>query len=533
MRMVMKVRLLLLVVVSAGSCTGRAWPADGISGIVIDTDRSVNCATLETIVADVSEGCETEQDKAIALYNFMVRTCWMSWHSHRPLEIQYSGKHKGELLFVNDPLKYINVYGYLGCGPQAGVLCSLMEAAGIESRMLNPGFGHVSCEFHWDGSWHWLDPWLPAYVLNRKGEIASYEEIMADRDLFIRAREEGRAPGNFMVNWEADKNTVLGAENWKAGSRDPYPEKYVENLCLRPGEKCTWLWGNVGKWYNPAGPYLGKHLMGQYPAGPSAKFGNDEVLKDAFPYWEPYKRIIKNGSHPWSDTYYRYYGNAVFEHAPPLTARGMDDIGARLENVVLPDEGGLMVHNVPAGEVQMTFELPYVIADTEIEGTAEMDVGGGISFLFSTDGGETWLLGEEVRQAGKFGPVSIGKPNTYEFPAGSTSGRYGFDLRIVIRCNWRRKPTLLKALKITNTTMLNFYSRPWLETGTNNVTATAANPSALAETPLPVTWRWLEDWDGEKSFTHTIAVNGSTCAVEVGGSKRLKMESVTIACPSR
>ena len=65
----------------------------------------------------------------------------MSWHSHRPLEIQYGGKHKGRLLFVNDPLKYISVYGYLGCGFQAGVLCSLMAythgwaANGINSRI--------------------------------------------------------------------------------------------------------------------------------------------------------------------------------------------------------------------------------------------------------------------------------------------------------------------------------------------------------------------------------------------------------------
>jgi hypothetical protein len=244
-----------------------------------------------------------------------------------------------------------------------------------------------------------------------------------------------------------------------------------------------------------------------------AKFGNDEVLDDAFPHWEPYKKTIKNGSHPWSDTYYRYYGNAVFEHAPALTARGMEDIGAELENVAVADAGGLVVHNAPAGEVHMTFELPYIIADTEIEGTAQMEVGGGISFLFSTDDGKNWLLGGEVKESGKFGPISIGRPNTYEFPAGSTSGRYEFDLRIVVRCNWRRKPTVLKALKVTNTTMLNFYSRPWLETGTNDVTVTAGNPLALAKTPLHVTWCWFEDWQQEKTSTHTVP--GSAHAITI------------------
>jgi hypothetical protein len=106
-------------------------------------------------------------------------------------------------------------------------------------------------------------------------------------------------------------------------------------------------------------------------------------------------------------------------------------------------------------------------------------------------------------------------------------------LRVVIRCNWRRKPTVLKALKVTNTTMLNFYSRPWLETGTNNVTVTAENPLALAETPLHVTWRWLEDWQQEKTYAHSVTPTGNTCVIEVGGSKRPKMKSITIACPAR
>ena len=64
----MNVRLLFLVVVLAHLGAGRVCPAETISNIVIDTDRSINCATLETIVADVCEDCKTERDRAIALY---------------------------------------------------------------------------------------------------------------------------------------------------------------------------------------------------------------------------------------------------------------------------------------------------------------------------------------------------------------------------------------------------------------------------------------------------------------------------------
>jgi hypothetical protein len=211
----------------------------------------------------------------------------------------------------------------------------------------------------------------------------------------------------------------------------------------------------------------------------------------------------------------------------------MADMGAVLTAVKPLDRGGLSLGGRAGGEVEMAFELPYVIADTEIEGKADIQVGGAISFLFSVDGGKTWLLGGEVKKNGPFGPISIGMPNTYEFPAGSTTGRYGYALKMIFRCNYRRKATVLQHLKITNTTMLNFYSRPWLEVGENHVTVTAKDNDALAKSPLEITWRWLEDWKTQKSFVHRIRKSGATAVIEVGGSRRPKMRSVTIACPPR
>ncbi|GAG48945.1 unnamed protein product, partial [marine sediment metagenome] len=88
--------------------------AAGLDGVVVSTERSVNCSTLKTIAEDVTRDCKTDQQKAIAIYNFMVRVIYMPYHSHRPLEMK-----QGRLLFANDPLKYINVYGCCGCRPQA------------------------------------------------------------------------------------------------------------------------------------------------------------------------------------------------------------------------------------------------------------------------------------------------------------------------------------------------------------------------------------------------------------------------------
>lgn len=516
-----------LPILAALLATASLARAAGPEGIVIDTDRSINCTSLKTMVDDICRGCQTEQDKAIAIYNFMVRTVWMDWHSHRPLEMQPDGR----LLFVNDPVKYIVVYGFCGCGPQAGVFGALCEAAGLKARLLDPGFGHVSNEISWGGRWHWLDVWLPAYVTDAKGGIYSYDDIMVDRTRFSKARDEGRTPRNFMVNYDQDVSAVVNAKNHKPAG-EPYEQKYTENLCLRPGESCTWLWGNVGKWYSPSGPYMGQHLEGQFPSGPATKFGNDQALADAFEHWEPYARTIPDGPHSsWNRTYYRYYGNGVFVTALPLTRQGLADVGAKLTDLEVSKEG--LALSKYGGEMQMAFQLPYVIADTEIEGATDMGIGGAVSICFSTDGGKTWLLGGEAQKSGAFGPISIGKPNTYEYPAGSTSGQYGFLLKVVLRANSPKSPTILKSLKVTNTAMLNFYSRPWLEPGNNKVTVSAANGDSLSRTPLEITWSWQEDGKNKKSFTHKAALSGETCTIPVGGDKRPRMLSVAITCPPR
>jgi hypothetical protein len=62
---------------------------------------------------------------------------------------------------------------------------------------------------------------------------------------------------------------------------------------------------------------------------------------------------------------------------------------------------------------------------------------------------------------------------------------------------------------------------------------TVTNGDSLKAAPLEITWRWLEDWTDNKSFTHKVGKSGAQCIIHVGGKKRPKMESVTIACPAR
>ena len=511
--------------------------ANELRRIVVATDRSVRCQTLRSIVADVTRGCRGPRQKAVAIFNFLVRTVFMPNHSHRPVEPPDAATRRKvglDLWFVNDPIKYITVYGCCGCGPQAHLFGALLRQAGLGCRLLDPGFGHVSNEVEWGGKWHWMDVWLPAYVTDEKGEIRSYDELMADRSLVANALRDGRASANFICNRESHLPAVVNAKGHKAGGRCGYRQKTVEDLRLRPGESATWLWDNVGKWYWPAAYY-----PAQRPCGPAFKYRGDAHCAEAFEHWRPYRKVIGNGPHAPDNVYYRYYGNAVFLCAPPMTRKHLGGVGARLENVrfagggVQPGRPGKGLREAHLGAVEIDFHLPYVIADTQIEAAATVADGGAVSFLYSLDDGRSWLLGGEARRSGPCGPIGIGRPNTHEYPAGSTTGQYGFRLRVVLRGRDRRSATTLKALKVTNTTMLNFYSRPWLEVGRNEVTVTCGGAAALAKTPLEVTWRWLEDWTRQKTFTHRVRTSGAACTIHVRGTKRPKMKSVTIACPAR
>ena len=503
--------------------------ADTVSHITIDTDRSVNCASIESIVADVTQGCRTDREKAIALYNFVVRTVWMPYVYGHPHEII-----DGRLQQVREPLKIINVYGAIGCDTQAKIFCTLLAEAGVESRLLDPGFAHGSNEVKWDGRWHWLDVWLPCYLMDESDRIYSYDELMADRSLIGKAIEAGRVSDNFMFNPKPDTEAIV-----KAGPHRPSEPgagvvkcAWHENLSLRPGESCTWLWDFVDKWYWP----------GEKFAFPAFKFTRNENCKQAFDYWEPYKKTLKGGPHPWYDVYYRYYGNAFFETNVSLTDEGLKDLGAKMRDGAFVAEGGVKnTAGTDMATVDIDFVLPYVVADSEITGVAEthgsaVDGGGSVSVLFSVDGGQMWLLGGEVRGDGAFGPIRIGRPNMREYPAGSTSGQYRYSLRIVLRPNWRKEPTVLKSLKVSNWTMLNFYSRPWLEAGSNRITVTADAETFLKPPPLKVTWRWVENWrdaPAEKTFSHSVARSGSTAVIEVGGDQRPRMKSVRIERPIR
>ncbi len=505
----------LLACLALSACAAdRVDPAVG--RVVIDTDRSVNCTSIEAMVADVIAGRKSDRDKAVAVFDFVTRMMWIPYVYDQPKEMV-----RGRLASVTDPVRNLVVYGAGGCGIQSVVFSTLLAEAGLEPRQINPGFAHVSNEVKWGGQWHWMDVWLPLYLTDDGGRIYSYAELMADRGLISRAVKAGQHSQNFMYNPRPDTRTMLRAKPWKPLGSGVRKAEYAEDLALRPGERVTWLWGNVGKWYWP----------GEKFSAPAFKFPADRQAKKALPHWEPYKMKIRGGPHPGGrHEYYRYHGNAVFETEPPLTKRGLADLNAALVNAAEDVAGLRAADPTRPATIEIPFVLPYVIADSEITGSARPAPGGAVTIAYSVDDGTTWRPATRISEDGPFA-LSVGKPNSPKFPAGTTSGQYAYRLRIALEPG--KGVTALTGLKVVNTTMLNFYSRPHLETGRNQVTVSADNGGALALSPLRITWKWLEDWRTERAFSRTIERVPATFSITVGGSKRPRMKSITLARPAR
>ncbi|MHC4179943.1 MAG: transglutaminase domain-containing protein, partial [Planctomycetota bacterium] len=88
--------------------------------IKVVNHRAPDCSSLKSIVETVTRGCKTDDQRAIAIYNF----CRYDHYHHA-----YPSEPGGI-----STLKLVNVYGWGLCGGQHTVMAALWEAAGYKWR---------------------------------------------------------------------------------------------------------------------------------------------------------------------------------------------------------------------------------------------------------------------------------------------------------------------------------------------------------------------------------------------------------------
>lgn len=351
-------------------------------------DRAPDTTSLKAIVASVTRGCATDDERAIALYNY---SRYVLYHHAYPEEPGGIGA-----------LKLFNVYGWGLCGGEHTALAALFEAAGWQWRYRgwsNPG--HTTVEAQYGGRWHYLDTFLKFYVWRADAQapggytVASQEDIKADPALLDTLAVDPARGVVFAkdapADWQSPAFLVCG---------DDLPG-VLSGVRSSNNAGSPRGWGGI-RFDEPAYsavPQLGPgcSLQLDWSAVPDGHFtrGSDKrpahSCKDKDYRWCP---VIGPLLEPyWQQSPAQTWSNGHLVCRPDLSsARGLDACAAR-DNVSWAD--GRLVPTDPAQPARVTLALasPYLTV------RATVDAGPDARVEVSPDG-RAWA---ELKTPGQVG----------------------------------------------------------------------------------------------------------------------------------
>ncbi len=497
-------------------------------------DGCVDTSSLEGIVKGVVRPEMSDQEKAVALYQWFRR---LVFH-HRNM----GGDRR-------DVLRVVNSYGYNLCGSQTACMLVILKAAGLKARMVagdaGPGYGgHTFYEVFYADKWHCFDTMTSFAVLNRENPpmVASLEEMKADPTLVSKAVEEKRTVGGFLPcehepEITYDNREELAKLGWKSDFRWATftfgkgqaadvlgfwlkaPEKVTTggesyggscppgllDLKLKPNERWVSLWDNLGKWVESS----------SYPAlGPFHTCGRSDQADDVnFKYFEPY---AKQGIGPVK-TCYRYYGNGFLEWQPAGAAELL--AGAEAKGLTAAAGGATLAG---AGELYIPVKAPGPVVgielDLDLKQTGADSKTSVLLVVGKGAGKEVWSRAGEA--------AGVEKAVIPYQPSGSPWCEY----RLAVKTAPGQGGSAEIAVKRLKTVyQLNMYALPTLFPGKNTVRV-SAKTEKLAASRLVVEYAWAdgEGWKDEHKVAKDFQALPASFEVEVAGSKMPRMKSLEI-----
>ena len=425
-------------------------------------DQAADCSSLKSIVDTVTRGCKTNDAKAIAIYNFMLLS-----HYHCPEASEDGGI---------PALKDINCYGWATCGATHSVQSALWRELGWNWRfVLWPG--HTTVEAVYDGRRHYFDAFLKFYTWMPDGKsgqtVAGEEDILKNQkqlwtDAFVYSQDgkvaylknDQYAVVNGKANWQArdflacdacwlkgrpaivpkQLNKVGPAESWAGYNHAT--GNYTTDVNLAPGFLLTNTWDPLPDgWYYKGSSKPPMHSCGSH-VDTRDNPGHGLVL-------EPY----------FNNKMDRCWGNGILGLAPDFSNDTFLKSFLSTENVryagkaLVPAEAGK-----PAAVV-VRLASPYVMvkAGGEAAGADKVEV--------SVDGGKTF--------------TSVELKNFDQAVKGSIAA--------LVRVSFKGP---LTALRLGVIVQNNPCALPYLSPGKNAVTVSVADPNALGDNKLVVTYAY-------------------------------------------
>ena len=454
----------LAVAVSCAPGADPAPPGGKVRRIKVVADKAPDCSSLKTIVESVTRGCKTNDEKAIALYNFMQLT---HYHLNYPSE-------KGGV----GTLKEINVYGWSLCGGLHSIQSALWREMGWKWRFVgwsNPG--HTTVEVFYDGRWHYLDTFLKLYVwmpdpkapggrtIAGEADIAANPGLVTDGLVFDRARavyyhkEDKFEKRAGKANWVAPAFLTCGDEpagvitgvnsRSRAGSPTDWAgitfdsPNYTTDVNLAPGSSLNLTWDAVkgAHWWGGR-RYVPGHTCGD------KDYRNSPVIG---PIYEPYHR---------SGGMRRSYANGTLRFAPDFANGSFLKGLAAKDNVELV-AGKLVPANAdrPAS-ITVSLQSPYIM--TRATGKA----AGADKVEISLDEGKTF--------------EAIGMKDFSE----KVGGTYACLMKLTFAKE-------LRSLELEAIVQCNRGALPYLSPGKNKITVSVADAKELGDNRLVVTYAYI------------------------------------------
>jgi hypothetical protein len=433
-----------------------------VAQIKVLPDKAPDCSSLKSIVESITRECKTNDEKAVAIYNFMQLT-----HYH----FAYPGEPGGLPV-----LKEINCYGWSLCGGLHSEQSALWRQLGWGWRFVGWN-GHTTAEANYDGQWHYLDVFLKFYAWkpdpNAPGgrTIAGEDELTGNSEELIRnafvmdqARKCVYAKNNQFgrygnqVYWLApallscgdELEGVIGglkthhrvgpSEGWAGIVHDD--RGYSADVNLAPGFALTNTWDAVpDAWYWGDSKKPPAHTCGGHK-----DTRNDPGIGLVL---EPYVKSKPS----------RNYANGTLRFTPDFSSAAVLKSFASAENVQYADKSLVPAERGKPGVVVVDLASPYLL--TRASGKAV----GADSVEISTDGGKTFQAVE-----------------LKDF-TGAVRGQVAAQVKITFK-------EALKALKLEAIVQNNSGALPYLSPGKNVVTVSVADPKVLGENTLTVTYAY-------------------------------------------
>ena len=208
----------------------------------ITVNGRYNWYTLEDLAAEITEGCTSEKEKAMAIFDFVEKQSY--WWSYP--------KDRSSL----NPVRHFNIYGYHICSQASCQFVALCRATGLEARVYEI-WHHTVSEAKWDGAWHHMDPDLGIWYLKDDNlTIASMAELEQHPEWVARTYK----PYRWYLTAEDNRKMIYMPDAWPAGEDlatiyETREDNYVEtgydewlykhqdmNFTLRPNEKLVRWW---------------------------------------------------------------------------------------------------------------------------------------------------------------------------------------------------------------------------------------------------------------------------------------------------